>query len=137
MQTNNHSKPRSLVLVIFGASGDLTKRKLIPSLYQLFKQGKLPERFAVLGVGRTEYTDEAFRPHLDASLQTYLAEGEYDASLSSQFLASVHYLSIDPALEADYPKLKARLAELDEAIDNPANYIYYLSTPPLALWPDP
>ena len=45
-QTPAHSLPQSLILVIFGGSGDLTKRKLIPSLYQLFKQGKLPERFA-------------------------------------------------------------------------------------------
>ena len=57
---NTLSKPDSLVLVIFGASGDLTKRKLIPSLYQLFKQGKLPKRFAVLGVGRTSYEDAVF-----------------------------------------------------------------------------
>ena len=59
------TRPESLILVIFGGSGDLTKRKLIPSLYQLFKQGKLPDRFAVLGLGRTDYTDESYRPHLD------------------------------------------------------------------------
>lgn len=123
-------KPDSLVLVIFGASGDLTKRKLIPSLFQLFKQGKLPQRFAILGVGRTEYQDEVFRPHLDENLQRFLAEGEYDTSLSEQFLSSVYYLAIDPAKGEDYGKLKSRLKELDELIDNPANYIYYLSTPP-------
>lgn len=130
METSNLKKPQSLVLVIFGASGDLTKRKLIPSLYQLFKQGKLPERFAVLGVGRTAYSDAEFRPHLDSHLQRYLADGEYDRSLSEQFLSSIHYLSIDPAISSEYPKLKSRLKELDEQIDNPANYIYYLSTPP-------
>ena len=70
------TRPESLILVIFGGSGDLTKRKLIPSLYQLFKQGKLPDRFAVLGLGRTDYTDESYRPHLDESLRQYLAEGE-------------------------------------------------------------
>lgn len=130
MTNKKLSKPQSLVLVIFGASGDLTKRKLIPSLYQLFKQGKLPQRFAVLGVGRSTYSDTDFRPHLDENLKRYLAEGEYDASLSEQFLSSVHYLSIDPALESEYSKLKARLEEIDDQIDNPSNYIYYLSTPP-------
>lgn len=130
MNVNQLHKPESLVLVIFGASGDLTKRKLIPSLYQLFKQGKLPKRFAVLGVGRTAYSDVDYRPHLDENLKSYLAEGEYDASLSEQFLNAVYYLSLDPAVEGEYPRLKARLQELDEAIDNPANYIYYLSTPP-------
>ncbi len=123
-------KPQSLILVIFGASGDLTKRKLIPSLYQLFKQGKLPERFAVLGVGRTSYTDGDFRPHLDQNLERYLAPGEYDKSLAQQFLDKVYYLSMDPAIQEEYPKLKSRLDELDETIDNPSNYIYYLSTPP-------
>ena len=127
---NTLSKPDSLVLVIFGASGDLTKRKLIPSLYQLFKQGKLPKRFAVLGVGRTSYEDAVFRPHLDENLKRYLADGEYDASLAEQFLSSVYYLAIDPAKAEEYTKLKARLLELDDLIDNPSNYIYYLSTPP-------
>ena len=127
---SSYKKPESLILVIFGGSGDLTKRKLIPSLYQLFKQDKLPTRFAVLGLGRTDYTDATYRPHLDASLQKYLAEGEYDASLAEQFLASVHYLAMDPALQTDYPRLKERLAELDTVIANPGNYIYYLSTPP-------
>ena len=63
-QTMQHYLPESLVLVIFGGSGDLTKRKLIPSLYQLFKQDKLPIRFSVLGLGRTEYSDVAYREHL-------------------------------------------------------------------------
>ena len=76
------TRPESLILVIFGGSGDLTKRKLIPSLYQLFKQGKLLERFAVLAFGRTNYADETYRPHLDESLQRYLAQGEYHAALA-------------------------------------------------------
>ena len=117
------TRPESLILVIFGGSGDLTKRKLIPSLYQLFKQGKLPDRFAVLGLGRTDYTDESYRPHLDESLRQYLAEGEYDASLSEQFLSSVHYLSMDPAVASDYPKLATRLSVLDLLLRNPGFYI--------------
>ena len=88
MQTA-HTKPESLILAIFGGSGDLTKRKLIPSLYQLFKQGKLPQRFAVLGLGRTAYDDASYRPHLDSALQQYLAAGEYDASPSSSSPASI------------------------------------------------
>ena len=129
--TTQHTKPESLILVIFGGSGDLTKRKLVPSLYQLFKQGKLPHRFAVLALGRTDYTDDSYRPHLDEALQKYLAEGEYDASLAEQLLSSVYYLAMDPAEQSDYPRLVERLSQLDKQIDNPANYIYYLSTPPL------
>lgn len=128
--TNTLSKPQSLVLVIFGASGDLTKRKLIPALFQLFRQGRLPARFAVLGVGRTAYSEVDYRPHLDANLRAYLGDGEYDPSLAEQFLSMVYYEALDPAAEASYPALKDRLRALDEAIENPANYIFYLSTPP-------
>ena len=129
-QTMQHHLPESLVLVIFGGSGDLTKRKLIPSLYQLFKQDKLPIRFSVLGLGRTEYSDVAYREHLDEALQRYLSDGEYDASLAEQFLSGVYYLPMDPASAEDYPKLRDQLKTLDERINNPGHYIYYLSTPP-------
>lgn len=129
-QTMQHHLPESLVLVIFGGSGDLTKRKLIPSLYQLFKQDKLPIRFSVLGLGRTEYSDVAYREHLDEALQRYLSDGEYDASLAEQFLSGVYYLPMDPASAEDYPKLREQLKTLDERINNPKHYIYYLSTPP-------
>ena len=129
-QTMQHHLPESLVLVIFGGSGDLTKRKLIPSLYQLFKQDKLPIRFSVLGLGRTEYSDVAYREHLDEALQRYLSDGEYDASLAEQFLSGVYYLPMDPASAEDYPKLREQLKTLDERINNPGHYIYYLSTPP-------
>ena len=86
----------------------MTKRKLIPSLYQLFKQDKLPIRFSVLGLGRTEYSDVAYREHLDEALQRYLSDGEYDASLAEQFLSGVYYLPMDPASAEDYPKLRER-----------------------------
>lgn len=123
-------KPESLILVIFGGSGDLTKRKLIPSLYQLYKQGKMPQRFAILGVGRTSYTDDSFRPYLDEALQTFLASGEYDKALAEEFFSHIYYSAIDPALATSYPLLKERLAQIDATIANPGNYIYYLSTPP-------
>ncbi len=124
------SKPKSLVLVIFGASGDLSKRKLIPSLYQLYKLGKLPERFAVLGLGRTPYADDTFRPHLQENLKKYLDKDEYDEELAEQFLSCIHYFSMDPQVQEHYLALKERLEELDKEIDNPSNYIFYLSTPP-------
>ena len=56
-------KPDGQILVIFGASGDLTKRKLLPSLYELFARDMLPENFVILGVARTPFSDEEFRIH--------------------------------------------------------------------------
>ncbi len=125
------TKPDSLVLVIFGGSGDLSKRKLIPSLYQLYKNGKLPKKFAVLGLGRTPYTDETFRPHLLENLKKFLAKGEYDEALAKEFMSSVHYFSMDPQEASQYVDLKEHLLLLDKQIGNDsANYIFYLSTPP-------
>jgi len=61
-------KPNSMVMVIFGASGDLTRRKLMPALYLLHKHKRLPQRFAILGVSRTEYTDEGYRERIRCQL---------------------------------------------------------------------
>ena len=61
--------PENSSIVIFGASGDLTYRKLIPALYHLYANKQLPENFAILGVSRTEYSDESYRAKLKKSLQ--------------------------------------------------------------------
>lgn len=130
MQEKKHQLPESLIMVIFGGSGDLTKRKLIPSLYQLFKQNRMPKRFAILGLGRTKYEERAYRDYLKESLQRYLHEGEYQEALASDFLDRVYYHTMDPSLEEEYVGLKSYLESLDKLIENRGNYIYYLSTPP-------
>ena len=61
---NNNQSSHPLVMVIFGASGDLTKRKLMPALYSLYKDKRINDNFSVLGVGRTEYTDEKYRAYI-------------------------------------------------------------------------
>lgn len=130
MQTKTLSKPDSLILVIFGGSGDLTKRKLIPSLYQLFKLCRMPKRFAILGLGRTHYEDDTYREHLIESMKIFLDNKDYNQELAEKFLSNVHYHTMDPSKEENYPHLKKILEGIDKTIDNPHNYIYYLSTPP-------
>ena len=66
--------PPPCLLVLFGASGDLTRRKLIPALYGLFREGLLPPEFAVLGVSRTGYTDEEFRDHLRDGMREHASD---------------------------------------------------------------
>ena len=63
-------------IVIFGASGDLTKRKLIPALYRLFSRSMLPEHFSIIGVGRTAFTDASFRQHLLEELEKEAEQGK-------------------------------------------------------------
>ncbi len=88
-------KPENLILVIFGASGDLAKRKIIPSLYNLFKRDYLPAGFSVLGLGRTKYSDEKFREFMGDSLNSYgKVEGGNEKDIKA-FLAKLSYLSLN------------------------------------------
>lgn len=115
-------KTENQVLVIFGASGDLTKRKLIPALYTLFKQNLLPEKFAVLGASRTDLSDEGFRDHVDEFLPNNEDISEFEKMLFYQPLASYE--------AADFAPLKNRLQQLSKDLGIEQNYIFYLSTPP-------
>ena len=114
------SSPDNQIIVIFGASGDLTRRKLIPALYELYKQDFLPKRFAILGTGRKAFTDESFR--------NYLKE---DATVTdADFLEKTSYISIDTKNLESYAALKERLVELAKETGVKGNYIFYLATPP-------
>jgi glucose-6-phosphate 1-dehydrogenase len=112
-------KPSDHILIIFGASGDLTRRKLIPALHQLHKLELLPAKFAVLGIGRSGYDD--------ISYQRMISENVEDADALIQML---HYIALDPAKEGTYAILKDKLAEMTGRMGIPANYIFYLATPP-------
>ena len=119
-------QPESHILVIFGASGDLTKRKLIPALFELDQQKLLPEKFAILGVSRTEMTDQAFRE----KMREFLPFTSPNDAAFSKFLEAIYYQSLETSEASDYPKLKERLERLGDRLSIPANYIFYLSTPP-------
>jgi len=119
-QTESH------ILVIFGASGDLTKRKLIPALYELHTQELLPEKLAVLGVSRTELTDSGFRE----KMKEFLPVHPNDQKDIESFLEHLYYQPLSTSNSEDYPILKERLESLCKEIVIPENYIYYLSTPP-------
>lgn len=115
----------SHILVIFGASGDLTKRKLIPALLELEKQNLLPDQFAVLGVSRTELSDEVFR-----SRMTEFLPKEASSELIEKFLNRLYYQAISTADAYDYPVLRDRLFTIAKENNIPENFIFYLSTPP-------
>ena len=115
-------KPKSHILVIFGASGDLTKRKLVPALFDLFRQGLIPENFAVLGASRTRLSDDEFREKAGEFLPA-----DQDAE---NFKKLLFYESVSPTEQLDYKKLKDRLEDLEKKKNITPNYIFYLSTPP-------
>ncbi|MGD0341078.1 MAG: glucose-6-phosphate dehydrogenase [Bacteroidales bacterium] len=123
--------PKNLVLVIFGASGDLTSRKLIPALFSLKVQKLLPDKFAVLGVGRTPFSDVDFRKKMKESILKFSDERNPDEKLIDDFTGSLYYRSMDNALAEDYNGLKLKLEDLDEKLNTSGNYIFYMATPPV------
>ena len=115
-------KTKNQVLIIFGASGDLTKRKLIPALFDLYQQKMLPENFAVLGASRTKLSDKDFRKRT----AEFLPENK-EAQVFAEML---YYQPVSPDKTEDFKILKKRLEKLDADKKTDANYIFYLSTPP-------
>ena len=120
MQTNNNC------IVIFGASGDLTHRKLIPALYNLFKFGRL-NQFSVLGVARTELNDDTFREKMREAL---LETEETTPETLDAFCSHLYYQAVNTSDAADYGKLVPRLEELHTKYQTNGNTLYYMSTPP-------
>ncbi|MEM1328548.1 MAG: glucose-6-phosphate dehydrogenase [Bacteroidota bacterium] len=118
-----------LILVIFGASGDLAERKLIPAVYELYKEKLLPDCFAVLGVSRTKYSDEEFRQHVFYDSEFIKHEGE-DKARAKTFAENLYYLPIQTSEKEEYAKVKERLLKIDSECRTSGNYMFYLSTPP-------
>lgn len=125
------SKAEDQILVIFGASGDLTYRKLIPAIFDLHMQDLLPEHFAVLGVSRSEIPDEDFRTRMIAGIKEFSHFKEAGDKKINEFVKCLYYLSIDTKDAKDYGQLTKRLNELNDSYQTRGNYIFYLSTPPL------
>jgi len=99
--------PDNHILVIFGASGDLTKRKLIPDVFNLKRQKLLPEGFAILGVSRTEISDEDFRQNMKEAIKEF-GNNNPDEKMIDEFVRSIYYIAIDTKSEEDFEKVKIR-----------------------------
>lgn len=121
-------KVENHIYVIFGASGDLTKRKLIPALYSLYVQNLLPDKFFILGVSRSDYKDAEFRGKMKSAIT--IAHEIDDASKIDEFLEKIFYISGDFDSDNTYKKLKEKLSELRSKSSINGNTIFYLSTPP-------
>jgi len=117
--------PGPTTLVIFGASGDLTKRKLLPAVYHLARNHRLPPRFAVVGVGRTQMDDDGFRGQFRDSLREF-AKVEGDDEVASSLAGRIFYVAGELGDAALYQRLKAKLDEIDGA----EGVLHYLAIPP-------
>lgn len=125
------TKTENQLLVIFGASGDLTARKLIPALFSLFKEKHLPEHFVVLGVSRSDMTDEEFRKKVAVQSEHLKSKATVeDYGLIEKFSKKLFYQDIGSTYKTNYEVLGGRIADLNSKYSTANNYIFYLSTPP-------
>ncbi|HLS61206.1 MAG TPA: glucose-6-phosphate dehydrogenase [Virgibacillus sp.] len=122
---NIEQKPKSII-VIFGATGDLAQRKLFPSIFQLFQQGKISDEFAVVGVARRPWTNEILRENIKQSIDSH------DASQSDieAFLSHIYYHPFDVTESSSYQGLDELLNRLEGNYDTDGNRIFYLAMAP-------
>jgi len=118
------------VMVIFGASGDLTKRLLVPSLFNLFCDDLLPSSFAILGMAMDEYTTQSFRTRMTEDVHSFSRQAEFDEDAWSQFCDRIHYMKGRFDDEAAFLQLKKFLQALDGRHDTEGNVLFYMATPP-------
>ncbi|MDG2992249.1 glucose-6-phosphate dehydrogenase [Candidatus Synechococcus calcipolaris G9] len=121
--------PEPLILVIFGASGDLTQRKLIPSIYQLKLEQRLPPEITVVGVARRDWSHDFFREHLRKGVEEFGGGTQADA-IWDEFAQGLFYCSGNMDDPAAYQKLNALLSELDQTRRTRGNRVFYLAVSP-------
>jgi glucose-6-phosphate 1-dehydrogenase len=117
------------IMVIFGASGDLTRRKLIPALYNLASQNLLSPDFAIIGLGRSPMSDEAVRQKATEDMKKF-ASGPVDQKVWDDFVQRIHYISGDFDDSNTYSHLKDLLSKVDSQHGNHGNYFFYMATAP-------
>jgi glucose-6-phosphate 1-dehydrogenase len=124
--------PDPALLVLFGATGDLAHRKVVPALFQLWRTSLLPHEFTLVAIGRRPYEDEAFRAELRASLEQFSRALPIETAVWEAFAERITYHRGDFADEALYDGLATRLDEIDAERGTRGNRVYYLATQPSA-----
>lgn len=125
-----HRKTPPCAVVIFGANGDLTKRKLMPALYRLAYEGRLAPGFAVIGISRTAMSDDDFRSRMRDSVRKFLEDSPFDEDLWRSFAQGLFYLPGDVGDAELYKKIGKSLGEIEKQHETAGNVMFYLSTQP-------
>jgi glucose-6-phosphate 1-dehydrogenase len=125
-------RPTPCALVIFGASGDLTQRKLMPALYSLAYRHLLPERFAIVGAARSEGTDDEFRERMKDAVQRF-ARDPFRQEIWDELAAGMRYCALEFSDEAGEDELAQVLREVDGHRGTLGNRVYYFAVPPSAI----
>ena len=117
-------------IVIFGASGDLSKRKLLPSLYRLFYERRISQNFAVIGSSRTPMSDDEFRNKMRESVSKFLEDAPFDEDVWKSFAQTLFYVPGDINKPESYEDLREKLDEVEKSHQTAGNVLFYLSTQP-------
>lgn len=130
MNEKKDSGPDRLSIVIFGASGDLTSRKVLPALYSLKSEDLLPKQVELVGVARSEFDDKSFREKVHKGIEKYSRIKPKGSAQWKEFSKHLHYLKGEYDDPGTYGNLKERLSLLDGGTREGGNYLFYLATPP-------
>ncbi|HEX3178834.1 MAG TPA: glucose-6-phosphate dehydrogenase [Methylomirabilota bacterium] len=117
-------------LLIFGASGDLTRRKLVPALWSLYAARTLPEPFSIIGTARTDLTDQAFRNQMREAVAAFARLKIPSTQVWDRFAQNLYYVAGDPGSPDLYMRLRQRLEEIERARGGATDRIFYCATPP-------
>jgi glucose-6-phosphate 1-dehydrogenase len=124
------NKNQPTIVFIFGGSGDLTYRKLMPALYNLYLDDYLPEKFLIVGIGRTEFTKDGFREHSKKGIKEHSRRKEDFAGAWKEFAPNVEYMQADLMNDVTYKDMLARVHKAEEEWKSKATVIFYMSVAP-------
>jgi glucose-6-phosphate 1-dehydrogenase len=124
--------PDPCILVIFGASGDLTSKKLMPALYSLAVRHLLPDSFGIIGAARTEESDDEFRERMKQAVKDH-ARDPFDDEVWEKLAGGMRYVTLDFADDKGEDELRDTLNELDKQQGTNGNRVYYFAVPPAAI----
>ncbi|MDQ6991154.1 MAG: glucose-6-phosphate dehydrogenase [Mariprofundaceae bacterium] len=124
------NQPDPCILVVFGASGDLTKRLLIPSLFNLYCDGLLPKPFVILGMAMDDFTSDTFREKMSADVHEFSRRENFDDEAWQAFCRDIHYLKGKFDDPIAFKQLQSFLQALEGRYDTEGNVLFYMATPP-------
>jgi glucose-6-phosphate 1-dehydrogenase len=117
-------------MVIFGATGDLNRRKLMPALYRLAYDRRLPAGFSVVGVSRTPLSDEEFRRRMCEAIKEFSEDTGFDGDVWEEFARGLFYVAADVGDQTGFQRIGAKLAEIEQTRHTGGNVLFYLSVQP-------
>ena len=120
----------AMTFVLFGATGDLAKRKIFPALYNLYLEQKLPQPLSIIGLGRHEMSDKEFQNNVEQSLKTFSRRIDNDRDKMDRFLDAFRYSVLDATKADDFGKLLNLVKKRESELNIPENRMFYLSVGP-------